>query len=185
MPDNLFEKLKPLLKPQTQLKPEIGGEYAAVTVVFNITARRPTILFVKRVTSDSDPWSGQIAFPGGRYRESDGDLMRTAIRELWEEAGIEKDAVEVLGTMETVSPGNRPTLSVTPFIAKLVKKTRCMKGPEIEEIFWVGVDDLRPAFRRIYVKSLNGFKDVPGFVFDDEFVWGMTGNILRKILAFL
>ena len=40
--------------------------------------------------------SGQIAFPGGRYEEEDGDVRVTALREIEEEIGIPEDKIEII-----------------------------------------------------------------------------------------
>jgi 8-oxo-dGTP pyrophosphatase MutT (NUDIX family) len=45
---------------------------------------------------------GQIAFPGGRYEEEDGDVHITALREIEEEIGIERDKIEVLGRLSDI-----------------------------------------------------------------------------------
>jgi 8-oxo-dGTP pyrophosphatase MutT (NUDIX family) len=45
-------------------------------------------LLIERTERPTDPASGQVAFPGGRVEESDGALVRTALRELQEEVGL-------------------------------------------------------------------------------------------------
>ena len=47
------------------------------------------LLFIKRTAQEGDPWSGQIAFPGGRREAADADDVACAIRETWEEVGID------------------------------------------------------------------------------------------------
>ncbi|GJQ12848.1 hypothetical protein GpartN1_g4639.t1 [Galdieria partita] len=46
------------------------------------------ILYIQRATKSSDPWSGHIAFPGGRQEENEMDI-ETAIRETKEEIGLD------------------------------------------------------------------------------------------------
>ena len=46
--------------------------------------------------------AGQIAFPGGRYEEEDGNVENTAKREIEEEIGITSDKIEVLGRLTDI-----------------------------------------------------------------------------------
>ena len=49
----------------------------------------PEILFIKRAQNKRDKWSGNIAFPGGRRDPGDADDCAAAVRETWEEVGID------------------------------------------------------------------------------------------------
>ena len=46
--------------------------------------------------------SGQIAFPGGRYEEEDGDVRVTSLREIQEEIGIPEDKIEIIGRLSDI-----------------------------------------------------------------------------------
>jgi 8-oxo-dGTP pyrophosphatase MutT (NUDIX family) len=49
----------------------------------------PKLLFIKRADAVGDPWSGHMAFPGGRYEVGDQSLLETAVRETREETAID------------------------------------------------------------------------------------------------
>ncbi|KAJ1448284.1 hypothetical protein M885DRAFT_539654 [Pelagophyceae sp. CCMP2097] len=69
-----------------------GGRRASIAAVFRVDAATGAeqVLFIKRARSETDPWSGNIALPGGRQEPSDGDDdERTAARETLEEVGID------------------------------------------------------------------------------------------------
>jgi ADP-ribose pyrophosphatase len=68
---------------------EEGVRKAAVALIFRLGENDvPELLFIKRAEYEGDPWSGQIAFPGGRAEARDASLAETAIRETREETGI-------------------------------------------------------------------------------------------------
>ncbi|MEM2035144.1 MAG: NUDIX domain-containing protein, partial [Candidatus Caldarchaeum sp.] len=70
-----------------------GRSYAAVAIILRNLDRSPEVILVKRASRLDDPWSGQIAFPGGRRKPSDQSLVQTALRELKEETGVGEEAV--------------------------------------------------------------------------------------------
>ena len=63
------------------------NEHPSAAVALVVTRESPSILLVRRADHDSDPWSGQWAFPGGKVDESDTDLLATCQREVLEECG--------------------------------------------------------------------------------------------------
>jgi hypothetical protein len=46
-------------------------------------------LFIKRVTRTGDRWSGDVALPGGKSEPEDESPKYTAMRETWEEVGLD------------------------------------------------------------------------------------------------
>ena len=99
-------------------------------------ASGPELLLVKRTISSRDPWSGQMAFPGGRSRP-DESLQETVVREVEEETKISLKNSELLGPMDQVVPGNR-SIKVSPFIAfKREPLIVVSVGIEIVEHFWI------------------------------------------------
>jgi 8-oxo-dGTP pyrophosphatase MutT (NUDIX family) len=65
-----------------------GKDRAAVMIILCEDGELKA-LYIRRAVNPMDPWSGQIAFPGGRTKMQDVDIIETAIREAWEEVGIE------------------------------------------------------------------------------------------------
>ena len=61
---------------------EEGVRRAAVALIFRAgESGMPELLFIRRADYPADPWSGQVAFPGGREESGDVNLANTAIRE--------------------------------------------------------------------------------------------------------
>lgn len=82
---------------------------------------QPEILYIKRASRMSDKWSSHVAFPGGRKEEEDENGLYTAMRETWEEIGLdlaEKEFVNV-GKLDdreiTTSLGKRLLMVLSPY----------------------------------------------------------------------
>ena len=71
------------------------------------------ILFTKR-TDRVKYHKGQISFPGGGVDEEDSDLEETALREAYEEIGLNRKDVEILGALDDIVTVTQ--FIVTPFV---------------------------------------------------------------------
>ncbi|MDJ0270474.1 MAG: CoA pyrophosphatase [Aigarchaeota archaeon] len=159
-----------------------SGENAAVVVVFDEGRDGLAGLFIRRRSNEGDPWSGQVAFPGGRAHEGDATLLDTARRELYEEVGLKLDKdVHLLGAMRPVNPGNIPTMRVTPFIGILAGRAEPRRGDEPLDVFWIPLRELRYRVCSVHSKT-RGVMQVRAFVYDNMVIWGMTARILRELL---
>ena len=63
-------------------------QQAAVAVVLREGDSGSEILFIERSTREDDPWSGHMAFPGGRVEAADANTRAAAERETLEEVGV-------------------------------------------------------------------------------------------------
>ncbi|PWN29451.1 hypothetical protein BDZ90DRAFT_213714, partial [Jaminaea rosea] len=96
----------------------------------------PEILYIKRATRPTDKWSAHVAFPGGRRDETDEDGLYTAMRETWEEVGLDladRDFVNV-GQLDdreiTSSLGKRLLMVLSPFV--FIQTTPFSHHPELQ-----------------------------------------------------
>src|SRR5688572_15001632 len=65
------------------------------------------LFFIRRAEHPQDPWSGHIAFPGGRRDPGDPNLLATAMRETLEEVGIDLSRAKLLGRLPDVPSFSR------------------------------------------------------------------------------
>ena len=86
--------------------PSPASRLAAVAAILRVTSE-PELLFIKRAEVAHDPWSGHIAFPGGRMEVSDASLEATAVRETFEELAIDLHDGQILGRLDDIAPRSR------------------------------------------------------------------------------
>jgi 8-oxo-dGTP pyrophosphatase MutT (NUDIX family) len=172
--------------PQQIAAPE--AKPAAVAVI--LTQRRPAndlaALFIKRAARAGDPWSGQVAFPGGRRDPDDADLLATAMRETREEIGVDLAGAERLGVLDDLYP-RTPTLPpvlVRPYVFALDKNPPLALSDEVARAFWVSLPHLmEPAVRREVKLWHRGEERIfPAYDLGDDVIWGMTERILTPFL---
>lgn len=149
------------------------------------------LLFTRR-TVHLAQHPGQISFPGGRVDAKDHDVIETALREAHEEIGLNKDQVEVFGTLPdyvTVTG-----YCVTPLVVAVKSLPALLSNVnEVAEIFEVPLAFLMNggAHQRRSTVFLNqqtnqqtrrNFYAMP---YQDYFIWGATAGMLRNLFHFL
>ena len=160
---------------------------AAVAVILNEAADGISALFIKRAEQVGDPWSGQIAFPGGRMEPGDGDLLSTAIREAREETGIDLGAAERLGALDDINPRSPhlPPIFVRPHVFAVPQRPELNTSPaEVQRAFWIPFRTLiDPLTSTQVTMTLKGVpRAFTAYKVDGEIIWGMTERILRLFL---
>jgi 8-oxo-dGTP pyrophosphatase MutT (NUDIX family) len=131
--------------------------------------------------------AGQIGFPGGKLEKQDTTPQDTAIRETFEEIGIETDASMILGKLTPlyVSVSN---FLIHPYLAwaDAVPEFR-INHNEVERILIFPVlshlRHPRHEFRKMLTST--GYLRVPGINHDGEFIWGATAMILTEFVDVL
>ncbi len=186
-PDNLRAQLK-AREPWLASVGE-STRYAATAAVLRYVPE-PEILFIRRTEMPEDPWSGQMAFPGGRQDPEDADLVATAIRETHEEVGIDLSAAgELLGRLDDVqatAQARRIDLVIVPQVFALREPvTLHPSSSEVDEALWA---PLRPMVRgqtdtTQHWEHAGQQLDLPGYQVGPHVVWGLTFRQLQLLFA--
>ncbi len=130
------------------------------------------LLFIKRAVRADDPWSGQIAFPGGRRETFDASLEETAVRETREEVGFDlrRDGT-IIGALDESRPRIPvlPPVIVRPFVATIPFDATGGPSDEVEKYFWAPLTEiLDPAASRATEIAVRGNTVLrPAITFDD------------------
>jgi 8-oxo-dGTP pyrophosphatase MutT (NUDIX family) len=160
---------------------------AAVAIILKEGADGLEALFIRRAEHPRDPWSGQVAFPGGRSEPRDTDLAETARRETLEEIGLDlATAAELLGPLDEVRAMARlrpMDLSIMPFVFRLREAVPTTLSPEVTSLHWLPLRallDPAAASTTEYVHEAATLRfpslDVGGLV-----IWGLTFRMFTSL----
>jgi 8-oxo-dGTP pyrophosphatase MutT (NUDIX family) len=168
-----------------------GVRKAAVALIFRLgKGDALELLFIKRADYAGDPWSGQIAFPGGRAEAADASLAETAMRETREETGIDlaREGM-IIGTLDDLRPQSirLPAITVRPYLALLDRDEPLHLSNEVALAFWLPFAALTRTESwhedTVFARGIQINARV--FRHGEHVIWGMTERILAQLLALL
>ncbi|OBZ79307.1 Uncharacterized protein C14C4.10c [Grifola frondosa] len=114
----------------------------------NAQGARPEILFLRRDRPGGPP---HVAFPGGKTEEGDEGGLYTAMRQTWEEIGLDlaESAYTSVGQLDdreiTTSLGKRLLMILSPFVfLQLTPHTTPVDPAQGTELHWVPITELLP-----------------------------------------
>ena len=162
---------------------------AAVAIVLRDTFNSIEILFIKRAKKTGDPWSGDMAFPGGHKEISDRSLAHTAMRETFEETGLQLDHEELIGSLseqQAIPRRHRTTLLIAPYVFSIKKDFNFVPNNEVDEVVWVPLESMLNG--SIYTKEKRsvgtGESSFDGYRASSEhFIWGLTYRTLQTLFS--
>jgi 8-oxo-dGTP pyrophosphatase MutT (NUDIX family) len=164
---------------------------AAVAAVVRQARGGVEVLFIHRAEDPKDPWSGHMAFPGGRVEEGDADSLETAMRETREEVGL--DLVKVgsplgrLSDVAAVGRGKPLALVVEPYVFSIEERPTLDPNQEVEEVVWVPLDFLLDRGNRSTIPWRHGEVSVnlPCYRYQTHVIWGLTFGMVDELLTLL
>lgn len=183
------------LEAQFKLAPEIRKRYSddmikannpkvsAVLALFYPDVENETKFLLTLRASYNGTHSAQISFPGGKKEKNDLNLEQTALRETFEEVGINPKDIEILKQMTDayIPPSN---FLVTPYIAVSNSTPLFKPNNEVETLIEVKLADLLDE-KNVVIKNMTTSYmkniDVPCFKLNNYIVWGATAMILSEI----
>ena len=165
----------------------VGRTHATVALILREAIEDLEVLFIERAHHERDPWSGHLAFPGGKV-ESGEQTYETAVRETREEIGIDLVEASCLGRLSDIIGSNLPVrVSCHVFgFGPAVPVPRV--GDEVRDVFWVPVRDLCDPGRHVtaQVGFSGGLHAVPAIslpVSDKPVLWGITYRLVMQFLG--
>jgi 8-oxo-dGTP pyrophosphatase MutT (NUDIX family) len=144
-----------------------------------------TILLTQRTDHLYDH-AGQISFPGGRSEAHDESPAATALRETFEEIGLPRSDVEVLGLLPEYTTVTG--YLVTPVVGLVVSPPPLsLDAFEVAEAFEVPLAFfLDPVNHQRNTLQYQGrTRHYYAMPYEQRYIWGATAGMLMNLYAFL
>ena len=154
---------------------------AAVALIFAQGRDGLELCFVKRKEYPGDPWSGQMALPGGKRNPGDYTPHDVAIREVQEEVGVTLHSHQLIGMMSSMDAGGaRGRLPVFPVLYRLDAPGPALTiGEELAEGHWISLRHLWDENNWSSLDWRGG--NFPGITHGERIIWGFTLGILTRL----
>lgn len=174
--------------PQNEMRPDWQPEVpfesppVRAAVLLSLVRREAgfSLLYTER-SPQLRAHSGQVAFPGGKIDPTDADAADAALREAWEEVGLERSEARVLGYMRQYFTGTN--YMITPVVAVVEPSKPFVPNPdEVRSVFEVPLEMLMREESYVRVRLRRGAHEYASWQIDHGgfSVWGITANLTRR-----
>jgi 8-oxo-dGTP pyrophosphatase MutT (NUDIX family) len=175
-----------LKHPRPALRDIPGHRRAAVALLLSENGSGQQILFIERATHPDDPWSGNIAFPGGKVEPDDRSPRHAAERETMEELAVDLSQATYLGRLSDLNGAHLAVL-LSCFVYCVPSKLSFELSDEVKDVFWVPVADLLdPARHGMHQFTFSGDRfESPCIRLPYPYkpvLWGLTYRLVMDFL---
>jgi 8-oxo-dGTP pyrophosphatase MutT (NUDIX family) len=185
----MMDQLSQAIHHRTSVRVRPGPQTRHASVAA-VVAPDGQLLLIQRSIKEGDPWSGHMAFPGGRAEPGDADLQATASRECREEVGLDLSDARLLGRLDdNISPSRQnlpPRLIISAFVFA-IPQPRPVLTPnhEVADIRWFALDRfVSEESRGTMPFSWKGHDvTLPAVWLDGAHIWGLTLRIIDDLCA--
>lgn len=186
LPKDAIRRALAARPPQLVADPARPRAAVAVVLCGDDPEDGPDLLLIERARREGDPWSGHMAFPGGRVEPVDPDPRAAAERETREEVGLELAGADLLGRLDDLEgrhAGRRLPLVISAWVYHLAEPAPLALNHEVEEALWVPLRRLVDP--RHHVEYPTPWAGYPGILVgapERHVVWGLTYRFLEILL---
>ena len=179
--------IKKIANPDANPRIPQGCRQAAVAMVLSPFEASLQLLFILRARQEGDPWSGQMALPGGHRDAGDASLCATAARETREETGLDLAThADFIGGLNGIraNPRSGIDLMVVPQVFVLHREPQSMQpNYEVQKLLWGDLEAMYAGTTRTQASfpEFNRSGTFPGFQVEDPVVWGLTFRMLTSL----
>lgn len=169
-------------------------DHAAVALILDssLSAADPSVVFIERSRHPEDPWSGHMAFPGGRREPQDTNLEHIARRETVEEIGIRLAPDQCVGQLDDLRgrhSGRTLRMVISCFVFTVDDFGTLRMNSEVQDVVRVPLSRLTDRTNLVQVSAAGpGNRRFPGIKVSacgEKVVWGLTYRFLSGFLDLL
>lgn len=164
--------------------PESSSKSAVLCTLFEDRGE-PWVILTRR-SAMMRRHTREISFPGGRRDETDDSFQETALREAWEEIGLEPSSVAIVGELDRFVTGGSGS-QVHPFVGVVAERPQGLVAnpAEVESIRIAALAELLSddAWREEYWTRKGVRARITFFELEGDTVWGATASMLRSLLV--
>jgi 8-oxo-dGTP pyrophosphatase MutT (NUDIX family) len=171
-----------MLPASRKLKAEIqeleNAKHSGVMLLLFTSENELHALLIKR-TEHMKHHAGQVAMPGGRVEPGE-TALESALRETWEEIGIDSTSIKILGVLSDLYVQVSRFL-IHPFVGWIedINALKINKN-EVEKIIAFPLKTMFQEIDETNIETVTGTIKVPCFKFENEIIWGATSMILME-----
>jgi 8-oxo-dGTP pyrophosphatase MutT (NUDIX family) len=164
---------------------------AAVAMILREHHGETQILMIKRSERKGDPWSGHMAFPGGRMDKTDRHGFDVAVRETEEEIGLSLGAgdrcIGRLSEIMTHFQWRRRAMVVSPYVFMLEREVEFTPNHEVAEVIWVPLSFLLDKSNLEKMVWQRRGIEIPlsCYMYRGRRIWGLSLMMLGELLTML
>lgn len=161
----------------------LAREFKSAAVLIGLVERdgEAHVILTKR-TEKLSSHSGQIAFPGGKIDAGDASPEAAALREAWEEIGLDINEVDVVGRLPDYYSGSgfliAPVIGVvSPSVDYKISEDEVEYKFEVPLSFLMNPENhLRAS--KFFAGRDRHYYEMP---YDGHYIWGVTAGIIRVL----
>ena len=139
------------------------------------------VILTKRTEKLSNH-SGQVAFPGGKIDDDDASPEAAALREAWEEIGLDINEVDILGRLPDYYSGSG--YLIAPVIGAVSASAGYeINKDEVDYKFEVPLSFLMNPDNHLHASKFFAGKDRHYYEmpYEDHYIWGVTAGMIRVL----
>ncbi|MCK6549009.1 CoA pyrophosphatase [Myxococcota bacterium] len=164
---------------------------AAVAAILRERSAGLELLLIRRAEHPKDPWSGHMAFPGGRVDADDASAYAAALRETREELALDLELhgrpIGELSHQMAAAHGKPLPMVIHPFVFELAGEPILAQNDEVQEVVWVSLAFLLDASNRTEMDYTFAGQRVklPCYPIGDRVLWGLTLRMIDELIEVL
>jgi len=171
-----LERLRQVLEQRVRRGIDVAPPLIRAGVLIPLVTRRTDTVLTHK---------GQISFPGGQREDADAETVETALRETYEEIGLEPSRVTVLGELDDVFTAVS-SFVITPVVGLVeggIDDLR-LAPDEVKSVLMVPVHRLLDS--DVHTTEIRSVGEqqyrIHYYTFGDDVIWGATGRIVYQFL---